>query len=47
MEGRAQFNQFLDERAAARGATRASEPEGRDAIFKEFLQWQASRSIRR
>ncbi|HLN11259.1 MAG TPA: hypothetical protein VK281_20200 [Xanthobacteraceae bacterium] len=35
------FHQFLDERAAARGPA-ASTPEGHDAIFREFLQWQAS-----
>ena len=46
-ENRAQFDQFLDERAAARGPAAASRPEGREAIFNEFLQWQASRSIRR
>jgi branched-chain amino acid transport system substrate-binding protein len=45
-ENRAQFNQFLDERAA-RGPTATSRPEGHDAIFNEFLQWQASRSVRR
>jgi hypothetical protein len=39
-----QFDQFLDERAARRW--RAGR-KGREAIFKEFLQWQASRSIRR
>ena len=44
---RAQFDQFLDERATARGVTAASGPESREAIFNEFLQWQASRSIRR
>jgi hypothetical protein len=46
-ENRAQFEQFLDERAAARGPTATRRPEGREAIFNEFLQWQASRSIRR
>jgi ABC-type branched-subunit amino acid transport system substrate-binding protein len=30
-----------------RGATRDGEPEGREVIFKEFRQWQASRSIGR
>jgi hypothetical protein len=46
-QNRAEFDQFLDERAAARGPAAASKPEGREAIFNEFLQWQASRSVRR
>jgi hypothetical protein len=46
-ENRAQFDQFLDERAAAHGPAATSRPEGREAIFNEFLQWQASRSIKR
>ena len=44
---RAQFDQFLDQRAAARGPVATGKPEGREAIFNEFLQWQASRSIKR
>jgi branched-chain amino acid transport system substrate-binding protein len=46
-QNRAEFDQFLDERAAARGPVAASKPEGREAIFNEFLQWRASRSVRR
>jgi branched-chain amino acid transport system substrate-binding protein len=46
-QNRVQFGQFLDERAATRGSAAASRPEGREAIFNEFLQWQASRSVRR
>jgi TRAP-type uncharacterized transport system, periplasmic component len=45
-ENRVQFNQFLDERAG-RGLPPTGRPEGHDAIFNEFLQWQASRSVRR
>jgi TRAP transporter TAXI family solute receptor len=40
-ERRALFLKFLDGRAATLGSAALNTPEGREAIFKEFLQWQA------
>jgi ABC-type branched-subunit amino acid transport system substrate-binding protein/TRAP-type uncharacterized transport system substrate-binding protein len=40
------FRQFLDKRAIA-GGPAVSNPEDRDTMFREFLQWQASHTVKR